>query len=280
MHAAEGGVTGFSIPARQFERVRRLSLELAGIQLAGRHRELLASRCRRLRMGEPRDLDDLLDAAERQESAARQRLIELLTICHTSFFRNPNQIEMATQHALRAVREQGKARIWCAAASTGEEPYSIAISLLHASGVTAPPVRILATDINTSALETARRGEYAESALRGLDAETRRRYFAAAAEGSGRRISDTVRSLVTFEELNLIEGSWPIDGPFDVVFCRNILMYLSPRNRTEVLLRIKPLLAPDGLLLLDPAEHLGAVRQNFRSLNHGVYSASTTSKTV
>jgi chemotaxis protein methyltransferase CheR len=273
-------VTGFSIPERQFERVRKLSLELAGIQLVERHRELLASRCRRLRIADPNGLDALLDAAQRQDSAARRSLIGLLTICHTSFFRNPKQIEIATGHALRALKERGEARVWCAAASTGEEPYSLAASLLRASGGKTPPVRILATDINSSVLETARGGEYPESALRHLDMGTRQQFFVPPTEGGFWRIADAVRSLVTFEELNLIAESWRIEGPFDVVFCRNILMYLAPCTRTEVLLRINPLLAPDGILILDPAEHLGAAQQHFRSLHHGVYSAHKTSKAL
>lgn len=271
-------MTGFSISEQQFERVRRHSLDLAGIQLVDRHRELLASRCRRIRIGDEESLNQLLSASERGEPEARRRVISLLTISHTGFFRNPRQFELAAAHAIARIRQAGRARLWCAGCSTGEEPYSLAISILKAAGPEEPRASILATDVNPESLETARRGEYAEAALRCLDPDIRKDFFTQPVSGGTRRIADAVRSLVAFEQLNLIEKTWPIEGPFDVVFCRNILMYFALPARSAVLRRIGQLMEDGGLLLMDPAEHLGADQQRFRALNQGAYCLRTTSE--
>lgn len=129
---------------QQFERTRRLVLTLAGIQLVERHRELLLSRSRRLGILDDAGLDPLLDAAEKGEAAAAQRLLCLFTTKFTGFFRHPTHFRKAAEHALRAANDRGRARLWSAAAATGEEPYSLAIALIEAFGREDPPASILA----------------------------------------------------------------------------------------------------------------------------------------
>ncbi len=259
------------ISNEQFDRVRRLSLSLAGIELAERHRELLISRCRRIRIDDNAGFDELLTAAEAGDAPARQRLIGLLTTSHTGFFRNAWHFDIAAEHALQAIHHRGKARLWSAAAATGEEPYSLAMALIDAARRDDPPATILATDINFQVLDFAQRGEYGEASLRSLEPGQRARFFSDSA-GSGRwRISAAARRLIEFLQLNLNSEVWPVDGPFDVVFCRNLLMYLETRRRSSVLQRMASLIAPDGLLILDPAEHLGEARHLFGPGNNGVY---------
>lgn len=211
-------------------------------------------------------MDSLLHAVEAGETVARQQFLGLLTTKFTGFFRHPRHFDLAAQHALRVARERGSARLWSAAAATGEEPWSLAIAVIEAFGGEAPPVKILATDVDEDALAVAARGEYSHPALQALDASRRRRFLV---ENS---IAPPLRRLVEFRPLNLAEVAWPVAGPFEVIFCRNVLMYLEADHRYAVLERMVSLLAPDGLLLLDPTEHLGTAAHWFTPREKGVYS--------
>ncbi len=257
-----------------FDRTRRLARLLAGIELAPRHRELVERRSRHAGIEEDGDLEALLGGAEEGDAEARRRLIGLLTTGFTGFFRHPWHFDVASEHALWAAHRRGRARLWSAAASTGEEPYSLAMSLLEVFRRDDPPVTILATDIDARALELARAGEYPETALAAVDAGRRERFFAERAAPGRRRIAAAARGLVEFREMSLAEPAWPVEvaGPFDVVLCRNVLMYLEESRRRAALERVASLLAPDGLLLIDPAEHLGAAADLFGRGEKGAYT--------
>jgi len=256
---------------QQFERTRRLALNLAGIELVERHRELLDRRSRRLGGLDRTGLSSLLDAAEQGEAAATQELLGLLTTKFTGFFRHPRQLHLAAEHALRAAQHRGRARLWSAAAATGEEPYSLAMALIERSPSDDPPASILATDVDLDALLVAQQGEYGEAALRALEPVRRERFFSQASVPQRWAIASSVRRLVEFRTLNLVDAAWPIEGHFDVVFCRNVLMYLETRHRYAVLERLASRLAPDGLLMIDPTEHLGKAGQLFTPDADAVY---------
>jgi len=259
----------------QFERMRRLSLALAGIELADRHRELLSYRCRRLKIDNAASLDALLASSEQGDVPARRRFIGLVTTRHTAFFRNPSHFAIACERVTEAIRCRGTARLWSAAAATGEEPYSLAISVIENLNRSDPPVTILATDINAETLAVAASGEFNDAALRAIDAERHARFFSEPV-GAGRwRISTEVRHMVEFQSLNLVDAIWPVEGPFDVIFCRNVLMYLEARHRESVLRRMASLITPGGLLILDPAEYPGPAQHLFGPGRNGVYSPCT-----
>jgi len=259
------------LTSTQFDRIRRLALRLAGIQLLDRHRELLLRRSRRLGIHDSASLDSLLGAAEEGEAAATRKLVCLLTTKFTGFFRHPGHFDVAAKHALGAAQRHGQARLWSAAAATGEEPYSLAMALVEAFRRDDPPVSILATDIDAEALAFARRAEYGEHALRALE-PGRSAAFLAEAETGRWTVAPAVRRLVEFRAVNLAGVPWEVDGPFDVIFCRNVLMYLGASHRQSVLERMASLLEPDGLLILDPAEHLGKAAHLFTAGRAGVYS--------
>lgn len=134
-----------------------------------------------------------------------------------------------------------------------------------------PPAGILATDIDVEALAVAQRGEYGEPALRALEPRRRARFLAESGKGSW-TVVPAVRRLVEFRAVNLAGVAWDVEGPFDVVFCRNVLMYLEACHRYSVLERMASLLSPNGLLILDPAEHLGKAAHLFTGGAGGVYS--------
>jgi len=326
------------LTTEQFDRTRRLALSLAGIELVERHRELLDRRGRRRGILDGAGLDSLLDAAEEGEPTARQQLLCLLTTKFTGFFRHPRHFDLAAKRALRAAQCRGQARLWSAAAATGEEPYSLAMALMELFQSDHPPASILATDIDVEALAVGQQGEYGEAALRALDPERRARFFSwdPRVEGSRERgvyaasareqndsfdgdrtpplpcemkrrerraprlaargtaastasstaafpfretrvarpwsIVPAARRLVQFRPLNLAGAGWAIAGPFDVIFCRNVLMYLESYHRGTVLERMASLLAPDGMLVLDPTEHPGKAGHLFTAGADGVYS--------
>jgi chemotaxis protein methyltransferase CheR len=291
----------------QFDRTRRLALQLTGIKLFERHRELLDQRSRRLEMSDPVRFEALLHAAEDGDYRAGRQLIGLLTTNFTGFFRHPRHFQIAADHALRAVGPEREARLWSAAAATGEEPYSLAMALIEVFRRDDPLASVLATDVDGGALAEARRGEYDERAVRpsnvsdrtrrregsevpathqvhrpcasadeereksGLSPERCARFFTRM-EGARWSITPAVRRLVEFSEVNLAEGSWPVAGPFDVIFCRNVLMYLEASRRRAALEHMASLLAPDGLLMLDPTEHLGKASPLFTPGADGVFS--------
>ena len=256
----------------QFDRMRRLALNLAGIELADRHRELLARRSRRLGIGNAAGLDALLHSAELGEATAAQQLTGLVTTKFTSFFRHPQHFEIAAQHARRAAEQRGQAHLWSAGTATGEEAWSLAMVALEQFQTDAPPVRILATDVDVEVLATAQRGEYGERALQALSGARRTQFFGETANPRTWRITPAVRHLVEFRGLNLAGVIWPVEGPFDVIFCRNVLMYLGSGHRYAVLERLASLLAPEGVLLLDPTEHLGNAGHLFTPGAGGVYA--------
>jgi chemotaxis protein methyltransferase CheR len=251
------------LPDSQFDRIRRMALHLAGIELVERHRELIWRRCRRLGILEIAAVDELLTSAEKNESGTRQRLLSLLTTKFTGFFRHPRHFDLAVRQAREAVHRCGRARLWSSAAATGEEPYSLAMAVIEAFQEDEPPVEILATDIDEDALAAAGRGEYSPVAMRSLSLERRERFFSRSGQSGAYSVSESVRRLVYYRPLNLVCPTWGIEGPIDSIFCRNVLMYLEAGRRLRVLERMSSLLTSDGLLFLDPAEHPGAAGHLF-----------------
>ncbi len=256
---------------QQFDRTRKLALRLAGIQLCDRHRELLGSRSQRLHIEQPAGIDALLGAAEEGDPQASRQFIALVTTNFTGFFRHPWQFEAAAEHTRQAVQHRGRARLWSAAAATGEEPYSLAMALIEVFGRDEPPASILATDVDAEALAAAQQGEYGELALRTLDPGRRGRFMISTGDVQRWAIVPAVHRLVEFRPLNLASVAWPVEGPFDVIFCRNALMYLEAGHRYAGLERMALLLAAEGLLLLDPAEHLGKAGHWFTPGTKGVF---------
>jgi chemotaxis protein methyltransferase CheR len=257
------------LTSRQFERTQRLALRLAGIELVERHRELLLRRSRRLGIQDDVAFEELLRAAEAGEPSATRHFLGLLTTKFTSFFRHPAHFEAAAEQALQAVKQRGRARIWSAGAATGEEAWSLAMAVTELFQSGEPPICILATDVDAGALAVAERGEYSEAMLKPVSADRRARFFV---PPTCVRVGPAVRKLLEFQPLNLVAEEWPMTGWFDVIFCRNVLMYLEAHHRRAVLERMAALLFPDGLLMLDPSEHPAGAAALFNPASDGIYS--------
>ena len=261
----------------QFDRARRLAAQLAGIELFERHREVLHRRGCRIAGAVAGGVAALLSAVERGDPAAGRQFVELITTKFTGFFRHPQQFEVVAEHARLAAQRRGAARIWSAGAATGEEPYSVAMTLIEVFQRENPLATILATDIDEGSLAKARQGDYRAAALSEMNLNRRERFFTASDRAGRWRIAESVRRLVDFQSLNLVDPVWPMEGSFDVILCRNVLMYLSASHRHAVAERLAAVLAPGGVLILDPAEHLGPAEPLFDRGVGGVYPARASS---
>jgi len=246
----------FTYTDRDFRRVCQLIYARAGISLADSKRDMVYSRLsRRLRVLELKTFTEYLDRLEKDGGDEWEAFTNALTTNLTSFFREPHHFEILLKH-LRARADHGTLRIWCSAASTGEEPWSLAITACEAFDSYNPPVEILATDIDTQVLATGERGIYPVDRIKTLSAERRRRFFQ---KGSGPhegmcRVSPALRHLVSFTQLNLLAPNYGLKGPYTAIFCRNVMIYFDKPTQRGVLERMTPLLAPDGLLFAGHSE--------------------------
>jgi chemotaxis protein methyltransferase CheR len=269
-------VKEFDFTRRDFERVRALIYKRAGISLADSKQEMVYSRlARRLRAtgidAFATYLDDL-EAGRMQDEW--ESFTNALTTNLTSFFREAHHFPLLAEHvlALRA-QGQGSIQIWCSASSTGEEPYSIAMTMCEAFGTLTPPVQVVATDIDTNVLATGEQGVYPMERVEKLSQERLKRFFL---RGKGRhegmaRVRQELRQLVTFRQLNLLEDGWPVKGPFDAIFCRNVMIYFDKATQRRILSRFVPLMKPDALLFAGHSENFLYVSDSLRLRGKTVY---------
>jgi len=257
-----------------FSRIRELIHERAGIVLAENKREMVYSRlAKRLRQQGLTSFSEYLARLERQpDSSEWQAFTNALTTNLTSFFREAHHFPLLADHVRQ---RQGRIRVWCVAASTGEEPYSIAMTLMETLGAAAASqAEIIATDIDTDALEKARTGVYPIEPVSKLDDARVKRFFQrgrGAREGFA-RIRPEVSQMVTFQPLNLLAASWSVKGPFDAIFCRNVMIYFDKATQKRILERFAPLLKPDGLLFAGHSESFSYITNAFQLRGQTVYT--------
>lgn len=263
----------FLFTDEDFERVRKLIYERAGISLAPIKRDMvysrLARRLRALNIGSfAAYLQFLLSPSGEEEW---ELFVNSLTTNLTSFFREAHHFDILQRHM--AALKQRPIRIWCSAASTGEEPYTLAITACETFGNVAPPVEIVASDIDTNVLDKARRGVYPVERVERLAPERLRRFFlkGTGAQAGMVRVRPELQKLITFSRVNLLDARYPIDGPFDVMFCRNVMIYFDKPTQYEILRKFVPLLKPDGLLFAGHSESFLHAADLFHSLGRTVY---------
>ena len=198
-----------------------------------------------------------------------QEFINCLTTNLTAFFREDHHFPVLAAELAR--RKDRALRIWCNAASTGEEPYSIAMTVLEALGPNAR-VEILCSDIDTKVLGAAERGVYPQDA-RGLNPDLLQRHFlrGTGANSGMIRIKPELRRLVTFRAFNLMDASWSLGEPFDIVFCRNVMIYFDAATQRQVLERMRGAMRPRGLLFAGHSENFGGSKDLFLLRGKTVY---------
>ncbi|MGP9764780.1 CheR family methyltransferase [Halomonas sp. AOP13-D3-9] len=256
-----------------FTRIRELIYQRAGIVLAEHKREMVYSRlAKRLRHHGMTRFTDYLVRLERQPEAKEwEAFTNALTTNLTAFFREAHHFPLLAEHIKN---KPDPVTIWCSAASTGEEPYSLAMTLLETLGAKASQAKVIATDIDTDALARARAGVYPLEQVRKLDETRVKRFFQ---KGTGNhagfaRVRPEVSALVEFLPLNLLAPQWSIKGPFDAVFCRNIMIYFDKDTQSKILKRFAPLMKPDGLLFAGHSENFSYISDAFKLRGQTVYN--------
>jgi len=263
----------FDFNERDFRRVCALIHERAGIALSSSKRDMVYSRlARRLRVLGHDSFTGYLDALQSGDDADEwQSFTNALTTNLTSFFREAHHFEHLADYL--KTRREPRITLWCCAASTGEEPYSLAMTACEAFDTLEPPVSILATDIDTTVLETAQRGVYPLERVRQLSDERKRRFFQ---RGTGKmdgfcRIHPALQKLITFRPLNLLDKTYPIRNPFAAIFCRNVMIYFDKQTQYDVLSRLRPLIVPDGFLYAGHSESFFHAADLVQSVGRTIY---------
>lgn len=267
----------------EFRGVQKRILEVAGISLGESKRTLIVSRLskilRRLKLRSFEAYLAFLNSPA-ANAAAQQDFVNALTTNLTRFYREDHHFEHLCTYIGRLVkaRSRGPAsgkrlRIWSAGCSTGQEPYTIGMALLEAHPELASwDFRILATDIDTNVLAKAATGIYAQGDLAGLSPE-RARVFERYDDGMV-RVPQNVRELIAFKPLNLNEA-WPVRGPFDAIFCRNVAIYFDKPTQTEMFNRMGEILAPHGFLYIGHSETIAGNTGRFSLVGKTIYRPGT-----
>jgi chemotaxis protein methyltransferase CheR len=257
-----------------FAELRNLLHAHSGIALAAHKLTMVQSRlAKRLRFLGLRTYEDYLQKLQDPNAEEWADFINALTTNLTSFFREGHHFERLPELLKPAYAASRRIRIWSAGCSTGEEPYTLALTLRKAFGASAA-IEILATDLDTAVLDTAARGVYPMARLEGLSIEWKRLGFQ---RGTGERqelarIRPELRQLISFQQLNLLDAKWPLEGgSFQAIFCRNVMIYFDKPTQRELLGRYHRLLEPDGLLFVGHSEALLDNALGFQSLGQTIY---------
>jgi chemotaxis protein methyltransferase CheR len=268
-------VREFLFTDRDFEQIRKLIYEHAGINLSSAKKDMVYSRLgRRLRATGLKTFKDYIALLATDNNDEWESFVNSLTTNLTSFFREAHHFPVLAGH-VRSLKNRSlnnPINIWCNAASTGEEPYTIAMTMMDVFDSLTPPVRIIATDIDTQALQKAKNGVYSLEQAEKLPKDILERFFL---KGRGEKqgqvkVRQELCDLIAFKQLNLQDANWPIKGPFDAIFCRNVMIYFDRPTQHKILQRFAPIMQRDALLFAGHSESLQGV-DAFKPLGKTVY---------
>ncbi|WP_343593113.1 CheR family methyltransferase [Paracidovorax wautersii] len=254
-----------------FSRVQALIYQRAGISLHdGKHAMVYSRLSRRLRETGHSSFHDYLGWLEKHDGPEWQEFVNALTTNLTAFFREQHHFEIFAQH-LRT-RPAGPWHVWCNAASTGEEPYSIVMTAFESLSSTSS-FKLTASDIDSRVLATASEGVYRLDSLKGVSPERMQKFFLRGKSSNAGlvRVKPELRRAIDFLSVNLIRDDWPFREPFDVVFCRNVMIYFDGPTQRRVLERIHRVLKPGGMLFVGHAENFSESRDLFTLRGKTVY---------
>ncbi|ESR24220.1 Chemotaxis protein methyltransferase CheR [Lutibaculum baratangense AMV1] len=263
----------FLFTTEDFRHIAEMLHADAGISLPDTKATLVYSRlAKRLRARGLESFREYCDIVASEEGIdERKRMLAALTTNVTRFFREPHHFEHLKTHVLppllEAAKRGGRVRLWSAGCSTGQEPFSMALTILSLMPDAADrDIKILATDIDPDVVAIGRRAVYPEGAMAGMPDPMRKRWMSKVddAGGAAWQMGEELRQLVAFRELNLI-GQWPMKGPFDAIFCRNVVIYFAEDTQSRVWARLKSMLAPGGRLYIGHSERITGVADSFRS---------------
>ena len=256
---------------KQFRKISSFVYEVCGINLKEGKEALVRARLmKRLRALGMNSFEEYFKLLERDEQEL-DRMVDVMTTNKTSFFRETEHFKFLQENVLPYIKKN-KMRFWTAACSSGEEPFTLGIVLKeNLSDIHHRDVKILATDISIRMLEKARESVYGIDAIRDVPPYLLQKYFTLLKTKPRKyAVKDIVRKMVHFARLNLMDP-WPMRGPFDVVFCRNVMIYFDRPTQQKLINRFWDLLEPGGFLFVGHSEGLSAINHNFRYIKPAIY---------
>jgi len=268
----------FAFSESDFAFLAGLAYQRAGIALSDSKRYLVYGRLsRRLRALGLTSFGEYREHLESGDGSEIERFVNSISTNHTKFFREAHHFVHFRDSVVKTFAQQDqkraerRLRVWSAGCSTGEEPYTIALVLGRELADTRHDVRILATDIDTDVLAKASRGEFSAEALDNVpDPFCRCFEPIAASDPATIKVAQNVRSLVTFRPLNLVEP-WPMKGPFDAIFCRNVMIYFDASTKAKLIERFVRLIKPGGFLYIGHAESLIGSHPGLQLMGRTIY---------
>ncbi|MBN2714306.1 MAG: protein-glutamate O-methyltransferase CheR [Deltaproteobacteria bacterium] len=269
-----------SIKDTDFQKIADIVHRYAGITLGPNKKNLVVSRLSgRLRQLEMPTFSEYVRYLRARNVPPEEirHMINAITTNTTHFFREQHHFEVLENYlrkivALKMPANQKRLRIWCAASSTGQEPYSIAMTVYRVfHGQTVWDLKIMASDIDTNVLTFASRGEYSETEMKNVSALDKARFFSWREATSVYTVKPTIRKLIVFRKINLIYDALDFNEPIDVVFCRNVMIYFSSENREALLSKLHRCLGDRGILFLGHSESIPLVNRQFEYVDTTVY---------
>lgn len=266
----------YAISTEEYQRFRRLIYDKSGISLGDRKQSLvksrLSKRLRDLQLSSFSEYYDFVLGDLKGEEFTR--LLDLISTNKTDFFREPKHFEFLRDRILPELAEDKRIRIWSSACSTGEEPYTIAMTLFeHAQNPDQWDFKILASDLSTRVLAKAAAGIYDEDRFRDVPPEVLRRHFLRGRGGSAGlfKVKPHLAAVIQFRRLNLMDGQFPIKNPLDLIFCRNVMIYFDRPTQETLVKKFHRYLRPGGYLFIGHSESLQWVNHAFKSLAPTIY---------
>ncbi|MBA6253177.1 MULTISPECIES: protein-glutamate O-methyltransferase CheR [unclassified Colwellia] len=270
----------FQLSGDNFDYLCQFVYDTAGIVLNASKKEMVYRRLTRIiRERKLPSFTAYCNLLKTDTEKEQDYFINAITTNLTSFFREQHHFDYMTQDELpkllgNRLSHDKRLRIWSSASSTGEEPYSIAIMVLEAmkSQLSQWDVKILATDIDSNVLAVAKEGTYDERRIEDVPRKFKEKYFTKGIgiNESKVKVGKQLQALITFKKLNLLH-EWPMKGPFDIIFCRNVIIYFDKKTQQELFARYYEMLAPGGLLILGHSENLGQYQQHFESVGRTIF---------
>lgn len=263
----------FDFNPEHFKHIRGVLYDLTGIKLGDSKDSLVYSRLsRRLRTLRINNFDDYI-ALLNKDPKETEFFINGLTTNLTSFFREKHHFDFLIKYLQDKNTEIS---IWCCACSTGEEPYSLAMSACEAFNSYSPPVSIIATDIDSNVIQSAKQGIYTEDRIDSISDDYRKKYFYKGKNNQQGKVKvvDELKTLITYSKLNLTHRQWQVSGPFDIVFCRNVMIYFDRETQLNVFSRLVSNLKPSGLYFAGHSESFLSSSKLVKPVGRTIYKRS------
>lgn len=278
MAAEDFSTREFPMTDRNFDQICRIAMQRTGISLTPHKKEMVYSRlARRIRCLGLGSFNAYCELLATDDPGEMDEFVNAITTNLTSFFREKHHFSFLRRIVetdwLNRTRQGESFRIWSAGCSSGEEPYSIAMTLCEAGVTPDWNVKILATDLDSNMLDTARAGIYPQERVERMNPALLKKYFLRDRENGVNgtvRVKQSVRDMITFNRLNLME-EWPMRGRFDVIFCRNVIIYFTKETQRTLFDRYARLLKERAHVFIGHSESLNGVSDRFESLGNTIY---------